>query len=113
MPKGFKKAIEKQKSVLKMRREKAAFEENGGYTDETWKAAKEKYKGGVKPFSFQTGERVVKRREAKLFMDVKLSRSKKGRIGLCDGDRPAGEERRGAKRRAGKARLRDIDVLLP
>ncbi|GMH94633.1 hypothetical protein TL16_g12961 [Triparma laevis f. inornata] len=89
IPKNFDKDIDRQKRANKLRNKARAFEENGGYTEDTWKAAKEKYDlEGVKPFSFQTGERQSERRETKLFMDVKLSKSKKGRIGICDFDKP-------------------------
>ncbi|GMH98896.1 hypothetical protein TrVE_jg7274 [Triparma verrucosa] len=89
VPKNFEKDISRQKKANQQRNKARDFQENGGYTDETWKAAKEKYDAeGVKPFSFLTGERENTRRETKLFMDIKLSKGKKGRIGICDFDKP-------------------------
>lgn len=88
-PKGYEKAIQLAKANKKRREDANAWAENAGYTEESYTKSRLASKG-VKPFSFVDSRKKVmkKKREPKLFIDVKLAGGKKGRIGICEGDDP-------------------------
>ena len=88
VPAGFYESIKMRKKVLEEQKKKKEWEENAGYTKKSWERARKLQKEGVKAFSFD-GRPARSRRQPKLYMDVKISASKKGRIGICDGDKPA------------------------
>ena len=87
VPAGFHESVRHRKKVLDEHRRRKEWEGNAGFTDESWEKARRMMEEGVKAFSFD-GRESRRRREPKLYMDVKISASKKGRIGVCDGDRP-------------------------
>jgi len=85
VPEGFDKAIKRAKEVNKSREDKMKYAENAGYTEESYQKAMSLKKQAAKAPTFKHEK---KKREIKLYMDVKLGKGKKGRIALRDGDRP-------------------------
>jgi hypothetical protein len=86
VPKNFNKAIDKLKAVNKAREDRLKFEENSGYTEESYQKALALRKKGIAAPKFENKD--TKKRAVKLYMDVKLKANKTGRIALRDGDRP-------------------------